>query len=303
MLRMIVRMMGTAAAGLAAMLAGTAPGAGAASYMTAGWTQGQPPVQLIGEAEGACFLTRVSGSFRGGGEQVRVYTDKGSWWLGGSSKQDGVGGTAHCLRWNEFTFLGGGDVRWASGEFSTSMEAESCSVLPFIDFPPPYLPANTWWGDAGTYVSGVQGRFDGGGEYVRIAQSAQGSDPSQVGAGTKVCGNSVTGYARSIFVGRPQTGTLAKFHGPGTIWPATMPAAHEYAVSSAKGPAQLQLPSADQSVCYFTHVGGKLRGGGEFVELAIDGARNWRLTAQHKGGGAPDGVFARARCYALLQGW
>lgn len=62
------------------------------------WVQGQGPVWMIPISQGFCFLTRVSGSFGGGGESVHVYDGgDGYWWLGGSSFQQGVSARARCV--------------------------------------------------------------------------------------------------------------------------------------------------------------------------------------------------------------
>ena len=48
--------------------------------------------------EGFCFLTGISGKFEGRGEEVRVYTQKGRWFLEVRSKQRGVSGRARRVK-------------------------------------------------------------------------------------------------------------------------------------------------------------------------------------------------------------
>ena len=62
------------------------------------WRQGQGRVSMIGVEEGICYLTFVTGEFRGGGETVYVRHEGGTWYLGGTSQQQGVGGEAHCWK-------------------------------------------------------------------------------------------------------------------------------------------------------------------------------------------------------------
>ena len=52
----------------------------------------------LGYSNAVCFLTRMTGKFQGDKEKVRVYTDFGDWYLGGSSNQWGVGASARCFR-------------------------------------------------------------------------------------------------------------------------------------------------------------------------------------------------------------
>ena len=62
------------------------------------WRQGQGRVSMIGVDEGICYLTFVTGRFEGGGETVYVRHEGGTWYLGGTSAQAGVGGEAHCWK-------------------------------------------------------------------------------------------------------------------------------------------------------------------------------------------------------------
>ena len=60
------------------------------------WQQGDPPVRLIKRDEGICFLTGVSGQFRGAGEAVALTIESdGYWYLGGHSQAAGV--SAECV--------------------------------------------------------------------------------------------------------------------------------------------------------------------------------------------------------------
>lgn len=61
------------------------------------WSQGAHSVYMGSQSDRACFLTRVTGQFEGGGESVQTFTSGGSWYVGGSSHQRGVGASARCM--------------------------------------------------------------------------------------------------------------------------------------------------------------------------------------------------------------
>src|SRR4051794_38117767 len=60
----------------------------------------------------------------------------------------------------------------------------------------------------------------------------------------------------------------------------------------------VQMAPVDEAMCYFTKLGGKFRGGGEFAEITPEfnsqGIKVWVLRAQSL---QPDGVTGSARCY------
>jgi|JI9StandDraft_1071089.scaffolds.fasta_scaffold01558_15 hypothetical protein len=60
------------------------------------WSQGLPQ-QLIADTYWRCGLTKISGKFDGWGEKVGITVDSDYWYLGGSSYQTGVAGTAYCM--------------------------------------------------------------------------------------------------------------------------------------------------------------------------------------------------------------
>ena len=66
---------------------------------TYAWNAGQAAVRMGPLDKCVCFLTSVRGKFAGGGESVRVYADKGFWYLGGSQGGAGadVRGEAICI--------------------------------------------------------------------------------------------------------------------------------------------------------------------------------------------------------------
>lgn len=62
------------------------------------WSQGYEAAYLATASDvQGCFLTRVTGKFRGSGEYVHAFITGGYWYLGGQSFQQSVGATARCL--------------------------------------------------------------------------------------------------------------------------------------------------------------------------------------------------------------
>lgn len=229
-----------------------------------------------------CALHRVQGNFRGDGESLRVYIDPndGYWYLQGTSHQQGVDGTASCVRRSCFS----GDApneNWLSGEsrVETFYPKTGC-ISRAVDM---------WWGDAATLITGFSGRFDGRGEKIQIFQSPNPNTPSQLIGIT--CGGDAIAYGYSFFVGAP--GGI----NPVKLW-TNSSGQTESTVDSVDGPWQLDLARTDQAFCYFSEVGGKFRGDGEWASLnAVQsgGGEVWRLAA----GGLTTWVerpYARARC-------
>jgi len=63
------------------------------------WSQGQAPVDMGPLTTQLCFLTRITGNFRGTGESVKVVhnTSTNRWELFGTSQQAGVAASARCI--------------------------------------------------------------------------------------------------------------------------------------------------------------------------------------------------------------
>jgi hypothetical protein len=61
------------------------------------WAQGQTPEPMVPVRDSSCFLTLMTGRFKGGGELVRVFQYRDWWFLGGTSLQEGVADRARCV--------------------------------------------------------------------------------------------------------------------------------------------------------------------------------------------------------------
>ncbi len=275
----------------------------AVDYRDGTWDQSLGNVSKgVGGAGDYCFLTRVSGKFRGGGEEVRLWRNpkSGAWTLGGRSQQSGVTARATCLPMTAFVSASPGAVRWISPQFSVTSQVSSslfrCDPAPLGS----YRYNTAWWGDAFTALSGISGKFAGLGEFVMVDQSKQGKQPSHVGAAVGQCDVPATAYAMSYFVGKPSSGTVAVFIGPGGTGPVDIAGEYTFTVSH-KADAIRMIPTS-QGVCFFTHLSGRFNGGGEFASIereTVNGVEYWRLVLQHAG--AEGAIRAHARCAAFAQ--
>lgn len=112
------------------------------------WHQSQSYPTYMGSASGrVCFLTRISGKFKGWGEWVHAYVSGGNWYLSGGSQQQDVSARARCVLVNSYT----GEYLWSQYQshatFMGSTAGRSCAL---------------------TYV---KGNFRGWGEFVHIFDS------------------------------------------------------------------------------------------------------------------------------------
>lgn len=252
------------------------------------WYQGQPWVDMGDTGTNFCFLQSVQGRFSGNGERVRLYDTGGRWRLYGSSGTNSVAGSARCAPRSEFGKEG--DTRIASSDFTAEKKKDGSSSCFSVT-------KQTWWGDAWTAISSIGGRLRGGGEYIQVNQSTGGKMPSVVEAHTCQDDPQIAGAAVSYFVGKPQSGKLARFFGPKLpLTPATAPFAGEYAVGANQS---VLMAPVGKSYCFFTAIGGNFQGESERVEIIVgaDATKNpaWLLRTFSKSSG---GVFARARCLA-----
>ncbi|HVZ33636.1 MAG TPA: hypothetical protein VG963_14490 [Polyangiaceae bacterium] len=260
-----------------------------------GWTANEWDVAMRPVDTHVCFLTRVSGNL-GGNSVVALHryntdyqytwrtsglihgtlADEGpTWKLGGAQAEDNsLSAEAICVPLSSFS-IDPGMVIWTSGEgrAEVSTARPGCSS---------WVAAEMWQGNAATYLSSVQGDFEGGGEGAEIVYGEGWSDPAQVRIQTQQCGY-YEAHAVSLFIGVPdQRGT----------WRTT---AVEVDAGSNKKRSQRLLRTRD-GVCYLTRVSGNFDGAGERVriypELDQSGDEWWTLEAKAQGGSA----YSKAEC-------
>jgi hypothetical protein len=266
------------------------------------WSQGDTgPVPLANANTNFCYLTRVSGHYVGGGESVRVYEDSTqTWYVGGSSYQQGVTASANCIPYAAFTPEPGGIDNGVGFFYQNTGTDNSCGTFgcPFSVAPP---PENIWQGDAAVMISGITGQFLGGGEWVGVAQA---TSPWAYNTFTVIAQspNGVGAWAQALFVGRPQSGFTPSFYGPsGSGVKAGVAGVYTASASAGSPSAFTWMAPTSQSICYFTEIGGAFAGSGESVAITTAvwyGVEYWVLEVSSM---QANGTFAQARCYALDQ--
>jgi hypothetical protein len=191
------------------------------------WEQGQPAVNMGSGADRVCFLTGVHGSFRGGGEAVRVLNANGTWLLTGSSQQSGVGGTAACVSQAPLTqpvFPGRYSLEyvWRQGNAPVNMGSTNGRVC---------------------FLTGMSGKFEGGGEMIRtrVSNGSWFLDGTSSQAGVAAWAYCLGGVPYTVEKSYDQT------QGSGTFL--------------------FSDPKMDAAVCALTRVQGKFRGATESVAV------------------------------------
>jgi hypothetical protein len=239
-----------------------------------------------------CFLTGVSGDLAGQGSAVAVH--RSSVDMMDVAIRIGIGGGSGGTVVNE-----DGDTWKVAGFqiFDNSLAAESTCV-PLADFK--LDPGGVrriseagrvtidgctsgsarMWDKAPAYLSGVQGRFGGGGEYVKTQNDFDNNwlRRGWLKARSERCVNGyVEGNARSIFLGIPG-------HDTGHLDYVDLDLdAHSHESKSRR------LSATADAICYLTRVSGSLDGGGESIRLypKKDGnTEYWYLDVKAQGGSA-----------------
>jgi hypothetical protein len=133
------------------------------------WRQGEPAKPMFADnGFTVCMLTKVQGKFDGGGEHVEVTRSNGMWFLGGGSQQSGVAAEGRCII---NVVVGAG-----TPSYSTDCEAGPCSIFTgclkarcFGSGPTDLGRINAGFErDIACALGSMSGKFEGGGEFVRI---------------------------------------------------------------------------------------------------------------------------------------
>ncbi len=113
------------------------------------WTAGQSLPTNMGTTSGrACFLTRVNGGFNGSSDWVRIYASGGSWFIFGASQTAGTFARARCVTVPSVSSEYAWTYAMGQAEHMGSTSGRVCAL------------------------TGIQGAFDGLGDYVQIYASA-----------------------------------------------------------------------------------------------------------------------------------
>jgi hypothetical protein len=262
------------------------------------WFQGWGTVNMESWSTHVCVMSRISGSFRGAGESVRIFKgSNGLWQMDGTSAQAGVLITSHCFPLSVFT-ANGSIVRWISDEFVAQAQAwDYCNwILCTRNSGSAFT--NMWESDSMAFLTGVGGAFDGEGE-------AAWADPesARVHALTSAdVTNYLTARAHNFFVGVPHSGHVPKFWGPVVPYRGSVNEVRGYSAGHYReGVGETWLAATNDAMCFITSIQGGFWGNGEIVEMVAeyDGPTlRWKLRVTN---GTNSNLSAGAYCYAFDQ--
>jgi hypothetical protein len=212
------------------------------------WSQGSAPVLLSSDVTNSvCFLTLMSGKFRGFGESIKVVRDDtgaghgnvAGWYLQGSSSQVGVLGAARCIA-KPF-------VNW-SWEFSSSNDIYGGNV--------------TLGNYKACFITRVEGDFEGGSERIQLVNKYNGNAPdgSPLHLWTLETEYASAGGVRAGAI-CVDTGTDAS-----SLYEQTaVGGVHAFYRGVSPDSTSPGLVNGG-AACFLTHVQGKFSGGGEYIE-------------------------------------
>lgn len=255
------------------------------------WSQNDQPsgdhshsVQLMHSTQGVCFLTGITGSFRGDGEAVLLHVDPAGYWAldGHSFQQTGsVGARAHCVPWNRFSVAQ--HALSVTDDFKTSAAYYGPLTQPSA--------TPTWSFDSSCALSGISGQLNAGSESVSIDRRSDFTDPSQRLTATTGArdGSALIGNAMCLNLGGFGRDNGARY--------ASISAGDATTYRWTGGSAYVTMTPVDKSVCFLTRLQGGFYGADDAVFLGQTNGM-WTLGGHN---GAPSGMVAEARCLAFDQ--
>jgi hypothetical protein len=239
-----------------------------------------------------CIVSGFYGKFEHMNHQFQLSNGGANYYLWQDAMHRGENGAGRgsitCVRHS--SFLPGTDgVRWLGGPFTSIVDVDLWGRE----------DSGMWWGDGMSFVSGIRGEFAGGGEHVKVFQSTSATSSSIIQANTQA--SELHGYGSSYFVGVPSSGKLVKLYGyrngswvRGNVSSSGL---YEYDVGTTAGYSSYWLPPRDKAFCFITRVSGNFDGGGERLQITVNGDQ-WFVKAQAAGGKFVSGAV---RCMAYDQ--
>jgi hypothetical protein len=248
------------------------------------WTAPQARFAIRELSTYLCVLTRVSGAFAGGGESVVLSHDNDFWYIGGSSSPSFVSAEVYCFRRSGLTNPAG--ASYVSDIFGTSSPGYPFNrCLGAVSTP-------TWGGDSAFALTGLSGKFEGGGERIKAIQAPD-LGASQLSAETCTT-QPITAFGYAFFF---QPGIPATFEGPSG---ERGDASAIPQISAVGNNSYAVLAPVGQSFCYFTEIAGAFHGAGEAVQIRperIGAVDYWVLRTASQAGY----IAASARCVSRDQ--
>jgi len=260
------------------------------------WSSNQRTRPLPPVASNVCVLTRVSGKFAGTGEAVQLTDDGTNWLLQGFSHQSGVSAEAYCFPRDKFV---GGGTRVSSEYALDVFTLNQCSGV---------FEESLYAADAFSFLTGLQGRMQGSGEWEHVQQALSPDIPSALQG--HICSSGTilnsefeefTAFARSFRVGA-HTSRLALFSNRDGV-PSDANTRPEYVAGGNVSSDVAVLAPTSDAMCGLTSIQGAFAGDDESVQIRhefVRGAEHWVLRTT-KGAGS-NFVLAGARCYSRTQG-
>jgi hypothetical protein len=213
-----------------------------------------PAERMWHDSRGFCFLTKISGDFQvelfggpfnvtmGGYVELHVNQSDHYWYLGGHGSRNHQA-KAICVEWDDFANGG-------AGHFYTANPAIQMAANP-LGHSGVLSWQWLWFTDSICYLSGLDGRMDGGGEYARVRPIAHGGSPTGSAWILEAHTQSddwTAGAAMCAF-----TGTTMRYGG-------------RFYYRTTEGPRK-RMTSVSNTVCMLSSVSGKFRGLGESVHI------------------------------------
>jgi hypothetical protein len=245
-----------------------------------------------------CVLSRVSGNLSDDGGGLSLYWGQGlsdGWVLYARSNDDSkeVYASALCVDHDNFA-RPKGSVVWTSDSFGTGGEPSGNDNY----------NKKLWWGDSFSYLTSIEGEFEGTGEYARVDQSSKPSSSSTLNVATEAGwlfdATNIYARAHSFFVGVPNSPRLVKLmgHNDGVRrGDVTSSGTFRFDVGTVSGHSTYWMTPTDASICGLTKVSGDFDGGGESVKITAS-SNYWVLSAK---AGSGRSAYASARCMAFNQ--
>lgn len=231
------------------------------------WTAASPSTIDLGSAtDRFCFLTEVSGNFRGYGEAIEIYVVNGRWVLQGRSQQRQLAATARCVDFAAFQPASDRQVSIPDGWGASA----------------PGVSANLLWPAYSSvcWLSRLSGALNGDSSRVTVVQEWRdwkiyAAQAAFVGVDQGMLGTGMCAYLGDSRRYIPSTNA----YGVG---------AFHWTQSSFR---DMRMSAVANSICMLTRVSGHFRGFGERVEIVpVDGY--WTL----RGVSQQTGVAASAMC-------
>jgi hypothetical protein len=227
-----------------------------------------------------CMWTRVSGSFAGTGESVRLrqkyanappLTDD-RWYADMASSQDEDPiGAFHCYETSNFFGPTGSGSSW--------MPQQDYQEFSVDDDDPPTTMEDAAYASA---LTGIRGQMQGSGEWGRVEQQMQFGRNSELESRSGVGDLDAFGFSWGVV---NPGGALAHFYNTSVQEVKT------------NGNKEQQLAPVDRAACYLVQIQGEFDGAGEGAKIVEEDNWWWLRVRSRKG----KDVRAKARCYLYNQ--